>query len=238
MKLKNKTEIISKILTPALKLWLRSQLDHVEDLDININAGDSQILRGKINSVFLKTTRAVYQGIHVRKVEVATENIGVNLGGIVRGKPLRLLQPIFVRGELEVSENDLNTSLSSSLLSQGLTDLLELLLEEKGFNEIEKIFTNYEITWQNLTLNGDKFRLKGILRDSQGNSNNLILRSGLQLANFQSLSLNPIYIEGIPEIENFSFNEFTVDLGSDVQLEQLSLSQQKIYCLGKVKVNN
>jgi hypothetical protein len=238
MKLNHKTEIISKILTPALKLWLRSQLDQVEDLEININAGDTQILRGKINSVFLKTTLAVYQGIHVRKVEVATEKIGVNLGGMVRGKPFRLLQPILVSGELEVTENDLNRSLCSSLLSQGLKDLVGLLLEEKGYTEVEKMLANYELTWQNLTLNADKFILNGIVTDSQGNTNQLILCSGLELSNLQTLSLNPIYIEGIPEIEDFSLNQFTVDLGSDVQLQQLSLSEQKIYFLGKVKVNN
>ena len=238
MKLKNKTEIISTILTPALKLWLRSQLDHVEDLEMKVDAGDTQILRGKINNVFLKSTRAVYQGIHVRKVEVGTENIQVNLGAVVRGKPLRLLESIFVTGELEVTEQDLNTSLSSSLLSSGLTDLVKLLLAEKGLTNSEHLLTNYQLSWQQLTLKEDKFIIKGLVSDSQGNSNPLILSSGLEIYNLQTLLLNPIYITGIPTIEDFTLNQFSVDLGTDVELQQLSLFNQKIYCLGKIKVNN
>lgn len=238
MKLKNKTEIISKILTPALKLWLRSQLDEVEELEININSGDAQILRGKINQVFLKTTRAIYQGIHVRKVQVSTDKIAINLGGIIKGKPLRLLQPIFVEGELIATEKDLNLSLSSPLLSQGLKDLIILLLEENNVNDGEKLLSDYEITWQNLTLNKDKFSLNGTLKDSEGKLSQLVLRSGLELENSQTLLLNPIYIEGIPDIEKIAVSKFTVDLGDEVELNLLNLFDQKIHCIGRAKVNN
>lgn len=238
MKSNNKTEIISKILTPAFKFWLRSQLNEVEDLEIDIHAGDTEILRGKVGNIFLKTTRAVYQDIHVRKVEIATENIGINLGGIVRGKPLRLLQPIFVKGELIATENDLNTSLSSSLLSQGLTDLVKLLLEKKGFTDAQEILKNHQFTWHKLNLNENEFILKGTITDFQGSSNSLILSAGLELYNPQTLLLNPIYIEGLPNIENFTLNELIIDLGSDVELEKLNLFEQELYCTGKVKINN
>lgn len=236
MKIKKKTAIISNFLAPAVKFWLRSQLDHVEDLEIKIHAEDNQILKGKIESVLLETTRAVYQGIHVRKVKVMGSNIAVNLGGILRGKSLCLLQPIFVKGELIVEEKDLNTSLSSLLLSQGLRDLIILLLENKGVTNSSEILANYHIDWQELTLDFAQFILIGIVTDSEGNSNQLILRSGLELYNHQTLLLNPLNITGIPHLESFIFDEFKVDLGSDVELEKLSISSGQLYCEGQVKV--
>ena len=236
MKIKNKTEIISKVLTPAVKLWLRSQLDHVEELEIKINAGDTQILRGKIESVLLGTSRAVYQGIHVGKVNLSGSNIAVNLGGILRGKPLRLLQPIFVNGELVVEEQDLTTSLSSPLLSQGLTDLLVLLLESQGINNPEEILTPYQIQWQELNLSAEKFVLTGNITDAQGSTNHLILRSGLALHNPQTLLLDPLHIQGIPHLNNLSINQFKVDLGSDVELQNLSLASGQLSCAGQVKI--
>ena len=51
---KRKSEIISRFLAPAITFWLKSQLEKVEDLDIAISAGDTKILRGKIDSSFLK----------------------------------------------------------------------------------------------------------------------------------------------------------------------------------------
>jgi hypothetical protein len=236
MKVKSKTEIIGKVLSPALKLWLRSQLDHVEDLEINIHGGDTQILRGKIESVSLATTKAVYQGIHVGEVQVKGENIAVNLGGVLRGNPLRLLEPIFVTGALMVAENDLTTSLSSPLLSQGLTDLLVMLLENQGIENSAQILTNYQINWQQLTITPEKFTLTGLIADSLGNSNPITLRSGLGLHNSQTLLFAPLVIEGIPLLNNLSINQFTLDLGSDVNLEQLNLSSRSLSCIGKVKI--
>ncbi len=236
MKIKSKTEIISKVLTPAVKLWLRSQLDHVEDLEIKIKAGDPQILRGKIESVLLGTNRAVYQGIHVGKVNLSGSNIAVNLGGILRGKPLRLLQPIFVNGELVVEEQDLTTSLSSPLLSQGLTDLLALLLESQGINNPEEILAPYQIQWHQLNLSAEKFVLAGNITDAQGSTNQLILRSGLGLHNSQTLLLDPLHIQGIPHLDNLSINQFKVDLGSDVELQNLNLSSGQLSCAGQVKI--
>ncbi len=236
IKKQNNTEIISKVLSPALKLWLKSQLDHVEDLEIKINGGDTQILRGKIESVTLSTTKALYQGIHVGEVQIRGENIAVNLGGILRGKPLRLLEPIFVTGELLVPESYLTASLSSPLLSQGLTDLLVRLLENQGIENPTEILANYQIRWQNLTLNCDKFILRGLIVDSQGNSNPLILHSGLELDNNQTLLFNPLVVEGIPILNNLTINEFKIDLGSDVELHQLNLSNRALSCSAKVKI--
>jgi hypothetical protein len=236
MKIQNKSEIISHILTPAIKFWLRSQLETVEDLTMEIHAGDKQILTGKINQVSLETTKAIYQGIHVSKASVNTENIAVNLGGILRGKPLKLLQPIFVQGEVILSDNDLQTSLESTLLHQGLIDLVSLLLNHQQIPNYEKILAQYNFFWHNITLKDDKFILSAILTNSIEQKFNLTITSNLTLKDDQTLLFNPIEIIGIPDIKNIIIHHFEVDLGNDVALEKLTLTSQNLSCLGKLKV--
>lgn len=236
MVIKNKSEIISHFLTPAIKFWLRSQLETVEDLSMEIHAGDKQILTGKINQVSLETTKAIYQGINVSKASVNTENIAVNLGGILRGKPLKLLQPIFVNGEVILSENDIQTSLESSLLHQGLIDLVALLLNHQQILDYEKILAQYNFFWHNITLKDDKFILTAILTNSIEQKFHLTITSNLTLKDDRTLLFNPIEIIGIPTIENIIINNFEVDLGNDIALEKLTLTSQNLSCIGKLKV--
>ncbi|BAQ61999.1 hypothetical protein GM3708_2405 [Geminocystis sp. NIES-3708] len=236
MAIKNKSEIISHILTPAIKFWLRSQLQAVEDLNIEIHGGDKQILTGKIDQVSLQTKKAIYQGIHVSKAAVNTKNIAINLGGILRGKPLKLLQPIFVNGEIILTLDDIQTSLNSNLLHQGLIDLVHLLLEHEKIDNFEQILSKYEFDWQDIILHDDKFILKAILTNNQRENADLILTSSLTLKDDHTLLFNPIEIDKIPDLETIVINNFEVDLGNDVALAQLTLNSDKLSCFGKIKI--
>lgn len=236
MTIKSKSEIITRFLTPAIKFWLRSQLETVEDLKMEIHAGDRQILGGKINQVSLETSKAVYQGIHISQAVVNTENIAVNLGGILRGKPLKLLQPIFVKGKIHLTHDDLQTSLQSSLLHQGLIDLVNLLLNHEGIANSEEILAQYEFSWQNIDLKEDKFILNAILMDGNQNQYNLTITSSLSLKDDRILLFNPIEICGIPTIKNIILHSFEVDLGEDVILEELKLTMDNLSCIGQIKV--
>lgn len=236
MAIKSKSEIISHILTPAIKFWLRSQLEGIEDLNIKINGGDKRILTGKIDQVSLEATKAIYQGIHVSKASVNTENIAINLGGILRRKPLKLLQPIFVNGELILTFDDIQTCLHSSLLHQGLIDLVHLLLAYQKIENYQEILAKYQFNWQKITLYDDKFILKGILTNNKGENSNFILTSSLTLKDDHTLFFNPIEINKIPDLDIIVINNFEVDLGNDVTLEKLTLNENELSCLGKIKV--
>ncbi len=233
---KRKSEIISRFLNPAIKYWLKTQLETVEDLEIKITAGDSKILRGKIDEVFLTTSKAVYQGIHVNQATVKTEKIAVNLGGVLKGKPLNLLQPIFVDGEIKLNKNDLQTSLNSALLQQGLVDLMELLLKEKSIDNYDNIVSQYQFDWQKLTIYPEKFMLDAILTNQQQRTFSFKLTSCLTSKDSHTLSLCPIQMEGIPEMPLIVLNDFAVDLGTDVEIKTLQLSATELLCQGKAKV--
>ncbi|NES83203.1 MAG: DUF2993 domain-containing protein [Moorea sp. SIO2B7] len=236
MKTKTESTIISRVLSPALKLWLRSQVDQVEELEVKITGGDRQILGGYIPRVFLATSHAVYQGLHLGEVELTGENIRINLGQILKGKPLRLLEAVVITGKVMLKEADLFASVQSPLLSIALTDLLLTLLEAKGINNSGDILQDYQVGWQEVEIQREKLILRGTLTDEDGQKSPVIIRSGLELASPQKLRLHPLQIEGLKDFLRVSLSDFQVDLGSEVALEQLNLEAGQLYCCGSLTV--
>jgi hypothetical protein len=215
---------------------LRSQVDQVEELQIQIIGGDRQILKGYIPSVFLASTRAVYQGLHLRQIQLQGENIRINLGQILKGKPLQLLEPICVTGEVLLLETDLQASLASTLLSQALTDLLTTLLNSQEGQSIQNQLSHYQIHWETILLATEQFIIRGSLNDNNANHHPLVIQSGLHLVDGQTLRLHSLKLEGIPDLINFNIEEFIVDLGTDVSLKALSLTSGQLSCQGQLKV--
>jgi hypothetical protein len=117
--------VISRLLPPAIRLWLHRQLDHLEGLEFRLEGKDRQILSGHIPQVSLSAQRAVYRGLHVSQVAVAAKDIRANLGQVLRGKPLRLLQAFPVEGRVSLRTEDVRASLHAPLLEQGLQDIFQ-----------------------------------------------------------------------------------------------------------------
>lgn len=125
------SRIISRVLPPAIRFWLSTQLEHVEDLVFRVEGRDRDILSGHIPEVSLSAQKAVYQGIHLSQAAVKASEIRINLGQVIRRKPLRLLAPFPVSGDVCLTTADFNQSLQSPLLGEGLYDFLHLLAQSQ-----------------------------------------------------------------------------------------------------------
>jgi hypothetical protein len=119
------SRLISRLLPPAIRLWIHSQVDHIEGLDFRLEAKDRQLLTGYVPKVSVVAAKAVYRGLHISEIQVAAREIRVNLRQVLRGKPLRLLQPFPIEGDVLLSPEDLNASLQSALLTEGLQDVFQ-----------------------------------------------------------------------------------------------------------------
>lgn len=248
----SQSTIICNILAPALGLWLKREIERVEELNIDVSGGDFQILRGYIPIVYIASRRAVYQGLHLTQVKLKGENIRINLGQILRGKALHLLEPVKVTVESVLEESDLEASLASPLLSNALRDLLLALLTDRypastdsGVNSDRskpalkrsgEFLEQARIIWQRATVTAEKLILAGTLIDSAQNESSLQIQAGLELANPHTLRLHPLQIEGVPESLDFHLNEFQIDLGPDVELKQLSLASGNLICSGRLTI--
>lgn len=231
-----KSRIISTVLSPALRLWLRSQVEQVEALQFKIVGGDRQILTGYIPSVSIAASHAIYQGLHLSQIQLEGTNIRVNLGQVIKGKPLRLLEPVPVVGQLLLLESDLQASLESPLLSTALTELLDTLLKSNGISNPYIDLRNQQISWQQIVIDTNQLTLVGILTDVNLQTTPLVLRASLQLATQRILQLDSLQIQLKPESEPINLNSFQVDLGSEVELQELTLTLGELHCSGRLSV--
>lgn len=146
--------LVSSALIPVIKLWLRSQVEHIDTLEIEVFGKSRQILSGDIPKASVIGSGIRYQGLAITNVDFCAEAIHLNISQILRGDALRLLDPIRVSMNVELTSNDLQNCLKSPIFLEAIAsdtppiittdsqiqDLLEMLLHKLG-NE----FTLHEL---------------------------------------------------------------------------------------------
>ncbi|MEH2193871.1 MAG: DUF2993 domain-containing protein [Nostoc sp.] len=225
----NKIRIITQVLTKALKLWLRTQVSQISELEVEIKASDRQLLSGRIPLVSIFATHAVYQGLLITQLQLTAENIQINIGSILKGKPLKLLETVPVFGDLIVDEKDLNASLSSDLLSTALSDLLVKVLPTY-------FPKSQPINWQEIILDNNQIILRGT---KVTNSEITPLEICLSLNLLSGHELQVAHIKIKPEQADIleGDRQYNLDLGSDVDIQELTLIPGKLVCRGRINVN-
>ncbi|MDF5720451.1 MAG: DUF2993 domain-containing protein [Rhizonema sp. PD37] len=223
-----KSRIVTNILTKALKLWLKTQVSQISQLEIEIGASDRQLLSGCIPRVSIFATHPVYKGLHITQVQLVAENIHINIGSVLKGQALQLLEIIPVVGELILHEEDLNASLSSELLSTALNDLLVQLLPEHSPK-------SKSMNWENIHLDCGQATISATTVEGNPKTINIFL--GLKLLGASVLQLAPVLIKSnlVALLEDNDGQ--CVDLGSDVDIQELTLSLSKLVCRGRINVN-
>ncbi|MBP0022115.1 MAG: DUF2993 domain-containing protein [Cyanobacteria bacterium SBLK] len=228
---------ISKILSPALRFWLRSQVDRLDRLELDIAGKNRQILTGFIPKVSLVFEGAIYQALHFRQGWAIGENIRINLGQVIKGKPLQILEPITVTGALLLTEADLKNSLNSPLLATALKDFLMgwvEIAESCHLDPRNHPWEDWEIDWHDLKIVPGEMALNGTLIAPDRHGTSLSLRSGLQIEAGSQLHLSPL------TIDNTFLSQppatFSFDLGSEVEIETLSLSEGQLFIKGTIVV--
>lgn len=236
-------QLISKVLSPAVRLWLRSQVEQVETLQVKIEGGDRRILTGQIQRVGITAHKAIYQGLHLSHLHLVGENIRINLGQVLRGKPLNLLEPIPVTGSVLLEEADLNASLSASLLANALAEFLATLLKSEiqavldaplpGHQAINLQNSKIIIATGQLTLSANLVAVSGTLTP-------IVIRTGLQLKNGHTLQLDrPQWLTHLQAKRGLPLGDldgFEIDLGTEVDLQELSLENSTLVCRGRIMV--
>jgi hypothetical protein len=227
--------LMSQVLAPAMALWLRSQTEKIDQLSVTIGAGDRQILAGCIPEIAIMAQGAVYQGLHLSEIQITGQNLRVNLGQVLRGQPLQLLEPVPIESAASLSEADLNASLTAPLLHQAIQDLVQFLLAAIGISNDAPALQNLTVT-----LAAGQVTLGGEIWSTGGVKTPIGLRTGLQLSGPNRLQLvGPVWLphatakRGLPlrELEGHEF-----DLGPTTVIRELQIEPGRLSCQGQLLV--
>ena len=228
--------IIDKLLASTVKLYLRSQVEKIKNLKVKITAKDRQILSGELPQVFIAANSAVYQGIYLRQLELTGNQIRFNLPEILERKPLKLLEPITVNIQALLAESDLQASLESDLFLSGLADFWQELLSQQTASAAGKLTSYSAIEWQQITLQDNLVIMAGNLQTAEEIDISIEITTNLYLSDSQTLIINLLDIQGIPELMGETWQSLKFDLGDDVAIADLSISQNKLFASGEIKI--
>lgn len=224
---KNPSRLIGKILSPAIELWLRSQVQKVSHLEVRIEGRSRQILTGNIPRVSIIASDAVYQGLHVAEIHLCATGIQINLGQVIKGQPLKLLEKVPVTGKLQLQQADINASLRSPLLSDALTELLLKLAPQAA---------NQQVRWDKVIISDRQMSLNATIAPDSRNPQLIVLQAGLRLSTSRELEIRQPTIETPQGVSLANLESFNVDLGEEVDIEELTLHSGKVICIGRMNV--
>ncbi|MGB3137618.1 MAG: DUF2993 domain-containing protein [Nodosilinea sp.] len=226
------SRIISRLLPPAVRLWLHTQLDHIEGLEFAIDGKDRQILAGYLPQVTVSAHQAVYKGLHVSHVALSAADIRVNLPQVLRGKALRLMQPFPVDGQVTVLADDLQASLASPLLGQGLRDVLKQLLAEQL--DLDRWLDHGDgAAAVDITLATDRLTLRWSKPEPLEVKTGLAIQEGRWLCLQQPVAT--VSAPGQPPAP-LALEDIAFDLGPEVDIRQLAVTPQGIDLVGIARV--
>ena len=224
--------ILVRGLEQGVKLWLRSQVDGIEGLKVRIEGQDSNLLQGYILRIHLFAQQAIYQGLHLTQVELEASNIRINIGQVLKGQPLGIIEPVPILGQVQLSQANLQASCTSPLLNNALKDLLTLILAQNNRRKYPQILANQEISWQNIEIKANYLKFDGYSTSSRGKRIPIVITTGFKLLSPYQLCLDPLHIEFPPEILSFMPQSLELDLGKEAQIQEISLLPGLLFCQG------
>ncbi len=230
---KRKSRIVSRFLSPALQFWLKSQLEQVAQLKVNIEGGDRQIITGKIPQVFVASTDVIFRGLHLTEVELSATGIRINIGQIIKGKPLQILESFPIFGQIKLLESDFNASLQSSLFAEAIIEFLTPLLPPDFIADLKQPISLYDQKAEIST--GHLSFFTNVMSKSDAKIP-LSLHTDLKLASSCELLLENFNLQVSQKPSNCFSDNIKIDLGSDVELQELTLDSSQLICHGSLIV--
>ncbi|BAZ06727.1 LmeA family phospholipid-binding protein [Calothrix sp. NIES-3974] len=221
--------IVTKVLTRAVQIWLRSQVSAIDNLEIQIDTSDRQLLSGSIPAVSVIASQAIYRGIHITHIKLNATNITTNLSAVLRGKAIKLLEPVPVYADATFSEEAFRASLASEILSPALQEILVKFLPENYPKTKRIIYQSIELGMQQLKI--------FTIFDPEESAIPLEFHLGLELVSQNILQIQEIQVIQAGQIVVENPSGITLNLGSDVEFNQLTIQPGKICCQGTLKIN-
>lgn len=237
------SHIIGKVLSPAVRLWLRSQVEAVEELQFQIEGGDQQLLSGHIPKVTIMARNVIYQGVALSFVQASGEAIRVNLRQVLKGMPLRLMDVVPMGAEVVLHQTDLDTSLQTPLVVNAVNDLLMtwLLMSAADFPlslQAQLHHPQFSLGMPQIRLSDPHLQFTAVVQ-SDAEPLSLLIRAIPHLSADSRIHLHqPEWSLAATDhwLPLSRLQGYAIQLGSDVVIQHLQLQETQMICRGRIHI--
>ena len=119
----DKGDIGEQTLSKVAEVGLSSQLDEVENLDVDIRTDPIKVIQGELDSVKIEGKGLVMQkDLRAEKLEVKTGNIGINPLSVAFGK-IELTRPTDADVHVVLTQQDIDRAFNSQYIHDKLQNL-------------------------------------------------------------------------------------------------------------------
>ncbi|MEN9220347.1 MAG: DUF2993 domain-containing protein [Thermostichales cyanobacterium SZTDM-1c_bins_54] len=225
-------QLLGTLLSPLVAAWIRSQVQGVEDLQVNIRGADNELLNGFIPQAQVSGRNLRYEGVAVSQVSLQGQNIRLNVPAALQGSPLQLLQAVPVQVGLVMTEADLNQTLQSPLIQAQLA-------QAKVTLPIGTTSVPFLIRDPKVRLVGDRLQIDAQLSSEQGPPVPVSLATRVVPTSPQQLALrDPVWLIAGQEIPIAGLNNLPIDLGPEVQIQQLKIENRTLVYRGVLVIQS
>lgn len=119
----NDKSLEGQALSKAAEIGIKSQLDEVQDVDVNVDAQALGLAQGKVDSVSIKGKGMVMEkDLRVEDMELQTDRVSVNPLSIAFGK-VELTRPVDASAHVTLLEEDINRAFNSEYIQSKMQGL-------------------------------------------------------------------------------------------------------------------
>ena len=119
-----------QVLSQAAEMTLSSQLDEVENIDVDVRTNPLKLVQGQADSIAFAGQGLVMQkDIRVQDIQLQTDSIAINPLSALFGQ-IKLDQPMDATARVVLTETDINRALNSEYIRSNMQNL-ELNVDRK-----------------------------------------------------------------------------------------------------------
>ena len=115
-----------QLISAGLRLWIRSRCEHVGGLDLTLQGSSLGLMRGRLQGAVLSARDVRFEGLPLKRAEISSGPIQVDLTWLRPGRMLALKEPFLVSGMVSMP----GQPLGDALLSERWQELGDWLAEQ------------------------------------------------------------------------------------------------------------
>ncbi|MGK7913341.1 MAG: DUF2993 domain-containing protein [Synechococcus sp.] len=222
-------QFVGALVDPLVANWIRSEVDSVDNLSVDISGSDSNLLNGRIDTAEVSGDNLVYEDLYLSRVELAGRNIRLTVDEALNGGSLNLVEPVPVRAFIRLTEADLNRSLQAPQIQAQLAE--EMV--EIPFADAEPVA--FQLRDPQVYILDGQVKIDALLNAGGENvpvsvTTGLFPQDGSQL-----LLINPTWLsDDGSQTLIAGLDGVAIDLGPDVSIDRLNLGAGELVYRGTI----
>ncbi len=224
-------QFVSAIVNPLVARWIKSEVDSVDNLSVNIKGADNDLLGGRIAQAEVSGDNLVYKDFYLSRVELSGQDIRLTVDEALSGGSLELVEPLPVQAMLRLTDLDLNRSIQAPLIQSQLAEANVDIPVGSGGS------VAFQLREPQVSILDGRLKIDALL-NSDGTDVPVSVTTGLLPQNgSQLLLVNPTWLgEGGVETPIAGLEDLAIDLGPDVAIGSLQLQAGQLIYNGIVTI--